>query len=94
MQSHMYVCVFLFSVEKSKNHDCYLNEQLLTVARYLYPFVLEYSLIAIGAISCIISTGIEPSIHKTDDKQQVARGFKNLIRVFKNKIDTKVSAGK
>ena len=74
----------MFSVETAL---CNLDPQLLTVSRYLFPFVLEYSLIAIGAMTCIIFTGIGPT-RDSHGHSQVARGFKNLIRVFsyKNKL--------
>jgi hypothetical protein len=47
----------------------------------LYPFVLEYSLIAIGAIGSILYNGIGTG--RQDDDEHMALGFKNLIRVFK-----------
>jgi hypothetical protein len=85
--------VYLIIIAEHGEPGCYLNEQLLTVSRYLYPFVLEYSLIAIGAICCIISTGIEPSLHSIDGSKQVARGFKNLIRVVKHSFNTQLATG-
>ena len=63
---------------------------MLKVSRYLFPFVLEYSLIAIGAVACALRIGIGP---KQNDRehQQLTRGFKNLIRVrsYKNRLRQK-----
>ena len=55
------------------------------VARYLFPFVLEYSLIALGAIAFILFNGIGTT-HDMHGPKKVARGFKNLIRVFGDSI--------
>lgn len=63
---------------------CFLDDNLLKISRYLFPFVLEYSLIAIGAMACILHTSIRQN-EGSRGHQQVARGFKNLIRVFSHR---------
>lgn len=64
--------------------DPCLDAQLPKVSRYLFPFVLEYGMIAIGAIVCILYTGIGPK-QDSNGHQLVARGFKNLIRIFSHR---------
>jgi hypothetical protein len=54
---------------------------LLTITVYLYPFVLEYSLIAIGAIGAILYYGIDTG--SQEGNEHVANGFRNLVRVFR-----------
>lgn len=66
----------------SGTDDCTEANLLSTMSRYLFPFILEYSLVAIGAIACVLFTGIGPD---KDDNNTVARGIKNLIRVFTQK---------
>jgi hypothetical protein len=52
------------------------NELLLFVSKYLFPLVLEYSIIAIGTFVTIMHSGI-----RRDDNGNLAQGFQNLIKV-------------
>jgi hypothetical protein len=61
------------------------DSPLSKVSRYLFPFVLEYCLIALGTIAFILFNGIGTT-HDMHGPKKVARGFKNLIRVFSDNI--------
>lgn len=65
--------------------DACESSHLKTVSRYLFPFVLEYSLIAIGVIAFTLYNGIGPK-GDVNGHHNVARGFKNLIKVFADTI--------
>ena len=63
-----------------------VDSPLFKISRYLFPFVLEYSLIAIGSIAFILYSGIGPDQDSSGHHHRVARGFKNLVRVFADSI--------
>ncbi|ESO12669.1 hypothetical protein HELRODRAFT_159246 [Helobdella robusta] len=52
------------------------SDLLHAAAKYLMPFVLEYSLIAVGSISCFLYFG------GIESESMVSRAKRNLIRVF------------
>lgn len=66
------------SSEKNQSDISYCENALLHAAtRYLFPFILEYSLIAVGTVACILCSISQP----TDSKGHLVRGLKNLIKV-------------
>lgn len=53
------------------------NALLHAVTRYLFPFILEYSLIAVGTVACVIHSISLP----TDSEGHLVKGLRNLIKV-------------
>jgi len=64
------------SLNGEHSSDCWVLLEF--VSHYIFPFVLEYSLIAIGTFVCIVHTGFG----RVKSKSDMARGFENLMKVF------------
>lgn len=81
------------------NHSAYYNDSTNNcksrlpqdASRYLFPFVLEYSVIAVGTVACIAHSIAQP----TDSEGNLVKGLQNLIKVCslasKSKEDEKNS---
>lgn len=71
----MFVCLFVAS---PVSHPCnYFTGVLRTLSPYLFPFVLEYSLIVMGTLATMYVSIVENS----NESDSIARGLHNLFKV-------------
>jgi len=75
----MFVCVHVSSVDDhALTGDCQRFDKLIeTTSPFLFPFVLEYSLIAMGTLAVMYSAVDEA----TDEQANTLRRIQNLFRV-------------
>lgn len=71
----MFLRLFVASPE---SHPCdYFTGVLRTLSPYLFPFVLEYSLIVMGTLATMYASIVESS----NESDSIARGLHNLFKV-------------